>query len=75
MKRIPCLFILIALTILICSAQAENAPASQFGFHGWPYRQNVCANKSGACCSAIRARRRPSGGCAAGHRTSCRKHG
>ncbi len=45
MKRMICLIASFLMTCLFFSAQAaENAPASQFGFHGWPYRQSVqCA--------------------------------
>ena len=45
MKRMICLFASFLMTCLFFSAHAaENAPASQFGFHGWPYRQSVqCA--------------------------------
>ncbi len=42
MKRIPFLFLFIAMTLFSFSALAEgNAPASQFGFQGWPYRQST----------------------------------
>ncbi|MBR6185801.1 MAG: hypothetical protein IKQ41_06010 [Clostridia bacterium] len=56
MKRIPCLLLLIALTLWSFSAFAsENAPASQFGFHGWPYRQSTgCAANSSAKSTALR---------------------
>lgn len=60
MKRIPILLLLIALTLWSFSAlAAENVPTSQFGFHGWPYRQNTgCAAScaAGSCSSAVRQR-------------------
>lgn len=40
MKRFASV-LLVSLLILSCvAAQADNAPTSQFGFKGWPYRQN-----------------------------------
>lgn len=38
MKRFTCLLILILLSLYAPFALA-GSPASQFGFHGWPYRQ------------------------------------
>ena len=61
MKRIPCLFLMIALTLWSFSAlAAQNAPTSQFGFRGWPYRQNTgcaqsCAAKPAACGRTVQA--------------------
>lgn len=41
MKRISC-FLLVLVLMAGVSAQATgNAPASQFGFQGWPYRQKA----------------------------------
>ncbi len=42
MKYSARLTIVLLSLLLISSARTEgNAPASQFGFHGWPYRQSV----------------------------------
>ena len=35
--------LLLSLTIT-CAAAAEGAPESQFGYSGWPYRQNTECN-------------------------------
>lgn len=47
MKRFTCFILAAFLLAGVCAARAE-APASQFGFHGWPYRQSApCRNPSG----------------------------
>ena len=48
MKRVLCIALLFMMTLALYSAFAESgAPASQFGFQGWPYRQNTdCAPAS-----------------------------
>ena len=40
-NRIPSLGMALALLFTISSASASNAPTSQFGFRGWPYRQTT----------------------------------
>lgn len=40
MKRYTCLALVLFLTMSACLALADGAPASQFGFRGWPYRQS-----------------------------------
>lgn len=51
MKRTACLFLTILLFLSVFTAWASNAPTSQFGFKGWPYRQNnpSCALNCDAC--------------------------
>lgn len=45
MKRIACILALCALTLGCFPALADGAPASQFGFKGWPCRQKTnCAS-------------------------------
>ena len=39
MKRYTCTLLVSAMLIASGAACAENTPASQFGFLGWPYRQ------------------------------------
>lgn len=39
MKRHSGLALVLILSLLVCTALADGAPASQFGFKGWPYRQ------------------------------------
>lgn len=39
MKRYSGLALVLILSLLACAALADGAPASQFGFKGWPYRQ------------------------------------
>lgn len=40
MQKITASLMTLALLLALCTAQAE-APAAQFGFTGWPYRQSV----------------------------------
>ena len=48
MKYKACLILTILLTLAAVIALADGAPASQFGFHGWPYRQ-TCGSCSAGC--------------------------
>ena len=48
MKRNTCLLMILMLCVLCLTASAE-APTSQFGFRGWPYRQSTpCQPANGA---------------------------
>ena len=41
MKRGTCLILIILLITAVCAAAPAEAPASQFSFKGWPYRQST----------------------------------
>ena len=50
MKYNAVLYLLILSLVLAPAAMAAgNAPASQFGFHGWPYRQTTNGCPMGCC--------------------------
>ena len=53
MKRFASVLFVSLLILSCCAAQADNAPTSQFGFKGWPYRQstNCCPLGCGQCQS------------------------
>ena len=48
MKQFTCLILTILISLTACAALAE-APASQFGLRGWPYRQRVSCQSGDAC--------------------------
>ncbi len=41
MRRGTCLILMILLITAVCAAAPAEAPTSQFGFKGWPYRQST----------------------------------
>ncbi len=52
MKRISCILLVsILLLSSLAVGLADNAPTSQFGFSGWPYRQNTQCTSCSAGCS------------------------
>lgn len=73
MKRRFCLLFAFLLLLGASSALADGAPASQFGFKGWPYRQSVsCSLGCSQCqdnqdcsfcayCQGVRCTARPAG--------------
>lgn len=56
MKR-TCLFIITSILLLSAVSALAEAPSSQFGFHGWPYRQT--AAPCGAATNAPAATKAP----------------
>lgn len=46
MKRYTCLALVLFLALFACVALADGTPASQFGFHGWPYRQTPACQRT-----------------------------
>lgn len=46
MKRYTCLALVLFLSLFACIALADGAPTSQFGFHGWPYRQTPACQRT-----------------------------
>lgn len=75
MKRYTCLALVLFLSLFACIALADGTPTSQFGFHGWPYRQTpacqrTCSFGCNQCtadrdclscgyCQSVRATARP----------------
>lgn len=52
MKHLLCLILSCILLLACCSVLADGAPTSQFGFKGWPYRQNTpCKGSCALGCS------------------------
>ena len=50
----------ICIICMVCSASAEGAPRTQFGFKGWPYRNSVpCARVTAAPTRAPQPARTP----------------
>ena len=45
MKRYTCLALVLFLSLFACVALADGTPTSQFGFHGWPYRQTPACQR------------------------------
>lgn len=46
MKRYTCLALVLFLSLFACIALADGTPTSQFGFHGWPYRQTPACQRT-----------------------------
>lgn len=46
MKRYTCLALVLFLSLFACIALADGTPTSQFGFHGWPYRQTPACRRT-----------------------------
>lgn len=53
MKRTFCILMICSLVLCAACASASGAPTSQFGFKGWPYRQDSgCGTVCDTCGSA-----------------------
>lgn len=53
MKHFTCFLLSFMLLLCVTGASAANTPTSQFGFQGWPYRQNVpCAESCTLHCAS-----------------------
>ncbi len=55
MKRCACLLLVLAFSLALTSAWADGAPASQFGFRGWPYRQQTNCSSCSLACGACKS--------------------